>query len=172
MKIFFLDTEFTDFVKPVLISIGLISECGEFSFYKENIDHPPKLRSKFVEAVVVPLLEGGSSSAKYPEISARLAEFLDQFDEVTIVYDYMGDVALINNLLENIPDLKCNVKFMLLEKALYQFSQERGINYFQSTLNMKFMRGQKYYFEEIDRRQHHALVDAMAARHGWMYAFE
>lgn len=36
--ILFLDTEFTDFQQPDLISIGLVSECGSHEFYAERND--------------------------------------------------------------------------------------------------------------------------------------
>ena len=50
----FLDTEFTDFLDPHLISLGMASEYGE-DFYAE-VPYPDCACSTFVREVVVPLL--------------------------------------------------------------------------------------------------------------------
>src|SRR3546814_10306570 len=50
----FLDTEFTDFFNPSLISLGMASEYGE-DFYAE-VPYPDNACSAFVREVVVPLL--------------------------------------------------------------------------------------------------------------------
>jgi hypothetical protein len=50
----FLDTEFTDFYEPCLISMGLASEYGE-DFYAE-VPYPDHACSAFVREAVLPLL--------------------------------------------------------------------------------------------------------------------
>lgn len=50
----FLDTEFTDFFDPVLISLGMAAETGE-EFYAE-VPYPEKGCSAFVREAVIPLL--------------------------------------------------------------------------------------------------------------------
>jgi len=62
MLIFF-DTEFTELgIDPRLISIGLISEFGDRTFYAELSDtYTEKDCSEFVRLAVLPHLEGGNS---------------------------------------------------------------------------------------------------------------
>jgi hypothetical protein len=50
----FIDTEFTDFIDPHLISIGMASASGE-EFYAE-VPYPDKGCSAFVREAVIPLL--------------------------------------------------------------------------------------------------------------------
>lgn len=50
----FLDTEFTDFIRPHLISIGMVADSGE-EFYAE-IPYPDSECSDFVRETVIPLL--------------------------------------------------------------------------------------------------------------------
>ena len=51
----FLDTEFTDFVRPDLISLALVSEDGR-EFYAERTDYRKDECSDFVRETVLPLL--------------------------------------------------------------------------------------------------------------------
>ena len=51
----FLDTEFTSFVRPDLISIGLVAEEGR-EFYAERTDYRKDDCSDFVRETVLPLL--------------------------------------------------------------------------------------------------------------------
>jgi hypothetical protein len=51
----FLDTEFTDFVRPELISIALVAEDGR-EFYAERTDYRHDDCSDFVRETVLPLL--------------------------------------------------------------------------------------------------------------------
>jgi len=62
MCIFF-DTEFTDLgVDPRLISIGLVAEDGERTFYAELSDtNEPKDCGEFARLAVLPQLEGGDN---------------------------------------------------------------------------------------------------------------
>lgn len=50
----FIDTEFTDFIDPQLISMGLVAASGE-EFYVEAPYFKPSC-STFVKEVVIPLL--------------------------------------------------------------------------------------------------------------------
>lgn len=51
----FLDTEFTDFARPDLISLALVSEDGR-EFYAERTDYFETRRSDFVRETIQPLL--------------------------------------------------------------------------------------------------------------------
>lgn len=55
MVLVFLETEFTSFVRPDLISIGLVAEYGR-EFYAERTDYRRDECSDFVCETVLPLL--------------------------------------------------------------------------------------------------------------------
>ena len=82
MLIFF-DTEFTGLIVDAkLISIGLIDETGERTFYAELSDtwgiedckHEP-----FVLEAVLPHLEGGAARMTMAELGQRLSDWLKAF---------------------------------------------------------------------------------------------
>jgi len=73
MRIFF-DTEFTDLcAKPKLISIGLVDETGERTFYAELTDtYEREDCGDFAIEIVLPLLDGGEACMTLPEVRERL----------------------------------------------------------------------------------------------------
>ena len=110
----FLDTEFTDFNDPDLISIGLVDEAGR-EFYAESTEYRQEACSDFVRQVVIPLLGEPKNRVvgNYFEIAKQLNEWLKQYtDEITIAIDYLGDWQLLVKLLTLVPEeeLVQNVK--------------------------------------------------------------
>lgn len=91
----FVDTEFTDFENPALISIGLVCESGE-TFYREAV-HNENKRSSFVTDTVAPLLEGNPVLPK--AIATDLVAWLRQFPNPQLVFDYPHDGLLVARLL-------------------------------------------------------------------------
>ncbi|WP_075256805.1 3'-5' exoribonuclease [Herbaspirillum camelliae] len=98
----FIDTEFTDFLDPQLISIGLVAETGE-EFYAElpyNIGEC----SEFVKAAVLPLL-GYAPHAEVSkgELYGRITQWLRLVRptdaEIHICYDYQTDWDLFYDVL-------------------------------------------------------------------------
>lgn len=89
----FIDTEFTDFMNPELISIGLVTDDGQHEFYAEL----PVNRSKcndFVLATILPQLGKAPEAQCTPtELLSRLRQWLEQFAQQTpvICFDYDGD---------------------------------------------------------------------------------
>ena len=71
----FLDTEFTQLLRPDLISIGLVSERGH-EFYAELTDFPHDRCSEFVRAEILPLFGrvAGAPCSK-SELARRLREW-------------------------------------------------------------------------------------------------
>ena len=104
----FLDTEFTDFHDPELISLGLVSECGRFEFYAERADFNRCRCNEFVRADVLPKLGQGPCFTA-GEFSAALRTWLnrvhalDAAGVVLVLYDYDTDFALLANTLVNLP---------------------------------------------------------------------
>ena len=92
----FLDTEFTDFVRPELISIALVSEDGR-EFYAERTDFQRDACNDFVRETVLPLLGRvpGAACSRL-ELTERLHEWFAQLPEPgTIVYDFGSDWLLL-----------------------------------------------------------------------------
>lgn len=88
----FLDTEFTDFTWPNLISLALVSEDGR-EFYAERTDYHQDDCSQFVRDNVQPLLgrvPGAACTNK--ELTDRVrAWFTDLQEPATIIFDYQMD---------------------------------------------------------------------------------
>lgn len=171
----FLDTEFTDFKDCDLISLGLISEDGQYSFYVEITDHTVSWRSQFVREVVVPMLDYAKYGKSHHEACVALREWLESLPagEIVIVVDFMMDTYLMQEMLKTIPQQR-PVIFRMIEKAFMSALHERGFHMVQQ-LDVAFremVQGTEEYYEEVDSRRHHALVDAKANRHGWLKGFE
>ena len=98
----FLDTEFTDFLNPKLISIGLVSEDGR-EFYAELIDGWwPKQCSMFVVEGVLPCLDRSATcTMSRAEAAICLMYWLSQFgSELDVVSDLPVDWLLMSELLQ------------------------------------------------------------------------
>jgi hypothetical protein len=99
----FIDTEFTDFLDPQLISIGLVAESGE-EFYAE-LPYDIKACSAFVKEAVLPLL-GYAPHAEvtmedlYGEITQWLRIVRPTNEDVFICYDYQTDWDLFYDALD------------------------------------------------------------------------
>lgn len=92
MLIFF-DTEFSELgVDPRLISIGLVSEDGERSFYAELSDtYQLSDAGDFAWLAVLPLLESGETLMTMPELGERLLVWIETFGEpVTLTTDSLA----------------------------------------------------------------------------------
>ena len=92
----FLDTEFTEFQRPDLISIALVAEDGR-EFYAERTDYHRDACSDFVRETVLPLLGRVPGAAcSRTELTERLHEWFDHLPEpATIIYDFEGDWQLL-----------------------------------------------------------------------------
>lgn len=95
----FLDTEFTDFRNPRLISAGLVAENGR-EFYCELTDGWGSSHcTKFVLDTVLPLL-GGVAAMKRDDAGARLVDWLASLSGgITVVSDTETDWRLLMSLI-------------------------------------------------------------------------
>ena len=90
----FIDTEFTDFIDPQLISIDLVTQSGE-EFYAE-LPYEVRECSEFIKAAVLPLL-GYAPHAEmtkddlYVQMTNWLRLVRPKDQEVFICYDYKTD---------------------------------------------------------------------------------
>lgn len=145
----FLDTEFTDFVNPHLISIGLASEYGE-EFYAE-VPFPSAACSAFTREVVLPLLGRVPDAACLPEnLRVKIIKWIEivrrSDEDVEICFDFQTDWDLFVHALDCRVPTWCRSRRVarnINELLRYEFHKKNGLP------------------------EHHALYDAMANR----YAF-
>jgi hypothetical protein len=92
----FLDTEFTDFYKPELISLALVAENG-LEFYAERTDFDQSKCSAFVIETVLPLLGRiPGADCQSDELANRLRAWMEALPEPAIViFDYGDDWTLL-----------------------------------------------------------------------------
>lgn len=177
MKLF-LDTEFTDFNKPELISVAFVSEDGQHEFYRENTSHAPYRRSQFVKEVVIPLLDGGKVAKTEDWIAHDLRDWFKMLPEgdITVITDYVGDMTLVSGLLRLAP-IERPLKWVFNNFAFREELKKHGLT--AETVNDdKWLNACAVYefadeeFFKQDPRQHHALVDARAMRYSWNKGLE
>jgi len=171
----FIDTEFTDFKDCDLISIGLVSECGQYEFYAEILDHEVEWQSPFVKEAIVPLLDNEAYGMSRENAGKALASWIDALPDrmVVILADYPMDLELFSELgyghwirSKNIVRDHINHAFLLaLHERGYHMPQQMHQAFKQLPIGIE-----QYY--QIDNRRHHALVDAKANRHGWLKGLE
>ncbi len=162
----FLDTEFTDFNIPKLISIGLVTEDLSRSFYAElpnnyTIDDC----SYFVQERVLPLLDAKPMelSSDSTTIHAQMsAEECSKY--INLWFDSLGDQATIYN---NAPHFDWAFLKQLLIKwpvnlstdcKLIQSNSEIAQSKYDNTILNAYRNGY---------REHHALDDAIVMIKGW-----
>lgn len=177
----FLDTEFTDFLDPRLISLGLVTEDGLYEFYGEVLIHDwMGHESDFVRAVVVPLLNGPATSIE--ELRTKVIAWFSSlpYAETQAIIDTQTDWALLaEECLEGYGPAKLvtTPTFIHVELAVEaqvhaskfgMSSQEKVRRNFDA--DRTYHQEQTRYFSDTKQKQHHALTDARAMRHGFLAA--
>ena len=144
----FLDTEFTSFKSPCLISIGLAASTGE-DFYAE-VPFPIASITPFVREVVVPLLDHEiETSCTTDELHVRILNWLTVVkaaNKIVLCFDSEYDEKLFRGIFDGYPPsylIFRNVDRNINELLRYDFHTKNGLP------------------------EHHALNDAQAMR----YAF-
>lgn len=159
MLIFF-DTEFTDLHwEAKLISIGLVAEDGR-TFYAELSDtYQHKDCGDFAREVVFPLLEGGDVHMSWRELSLRLGNWIESFEQpVRLATDSLAwDWPWIEKLFK-IPETWPESLHGKPEILLFDADASEQFN---NALEQAFAYG---------LRQHQALDDAKANQMGWIAA--
>ncbi len=144
----FVDTEFTSFESPKLISIGMAASSGE-TFYAE-VPFATNSASPFVHEVVIPLLHQDSAAyCQFDELHVRILNWFTVVRtgiEVVLCYDSSYDETLFRTIFDGYPPQFirfCNVDNNINEFLRHEFHVKNMLP------------------------EHHALNDAMAMR----YAF-
>jgi hypothetical protein len=153
IRVYF-DTEFTNFQRPELISIGLVSDDGAHEFYAERTDFKLSHCSDFVRGEVLPLLGRHPScvAGSGRQVSNALCAWLDALPcrEVELAADYKTD-------------------FELLDEILFERRQPgpaiRQVDCSRLSESSEFTEAYVRYFLDAGRLRHHALHDARALRH-------
>lgn len=129
----FIDTEFTDFLDPQLISIGLVAQSGE-EFYAE-LPYEVRECSEFVKAAVLPLL-GYAPHAEmtkddlYLQITNWLRLIRPKDQEIFICYDYQTDWDLFYDVLDGRVPPWCKRRLVadrINEILRYDYHQKNGL---------------------------------------------
>lgn len=152
--LFFLDTEFSDFIDCDLISVALVSADGEHEFYGERTDFNRAFCSDFVRAaVLVHLCKFPEAICEKDQLAERLRLWLKALPfNITIAYDYQMDYELLYDLLDG--DLPTNITGYynlrpLIDKPAFN----------KAVCAYHVVPGQPW---------HHALHDVRAQRLGWL----
>lgn len=156
----FLDTEFTDFINTEMLSIGMVTADAKHEFYAERTDFELKMCSEFVREEILPLFDKSGFVGTKEEIGNKVVDWIISlpYSDVIIVIDYHGDWQILGDLLPSVPmKLKRSPEYI---QAMTDFATNVAIQ------------GCDEYFEKVDKRRHHALVDAKANRHGWLAAMK
>lgn len=156
--IIFFDAEFSGLiVDPKLISIGLIAEDGEPSFYAELSDTWNADECDFfVQDEILPLLDGGDCRMTKADLRQRLSAWLTEFAEpVQLATDSLEwDWPFIQQLLGTPRNWPANIE----KTPLLLNTEHEG---FETAIEDAYSAG---------LRRHHALDDAEANRQGWLAA--
>lgn len=171
------DTEFTDFVKCDLISIGVAADYGP-TFYAENKSYQQAWASDFVKAEILPMLDMGKYGQSRSELAARLWTWIDELpcNHVIVTVDYPTDWTLLLDLFGRTPHPKMKPAEYLFAnlsnwaKAFVQSSgsfHEHDYVAMYNRLNKVYFEGYQKHFEDPSQIRHHALADAMANRAGY-----
>ena len=161
MTLLFLDTEFTGLGQrsPHLISMGLVSEDGRHSFYAElTPESYVDTCSFWVQANILPLLEGGDRVMEPDTLRQRLTAWIGVLGDVRIVNDAPDyDFAFLRATLEPWP---ANVD----PKPIRFDTQVLGDCHRET---LEIYRGA--YFTPT-KPEHHSGHDARALRQSWQRA--
>lgn len=152
----FLDTEFTDFYRPDLISLALVAEDGQ-EFYAERTDYRNNECSGFVQETVLPLLgrvPGAACNSR--ELTDRVRAWFAALPEpATVIFDFKTDwhllaVAMLGRPKKNPPT---------------DFATPLFLDSYAIT-NPVFEQAQNLTYTP-DWPPHHALADARALMAGY-----
>ena len=171
----FLDTEFTDFTGPELISVGMITEDGKHEFYGEVLIHEWIGReSDFVRENIVPLLNGPAHTKD--RLEEELLKWLKSlpYDELDVVVDYHTDWNLLVDVFDQVQNVVGPTFYGVglfnaveaLEKKLFLSRPEKIKRVMQAEQTYR----EVYTMFKDELQPHHALHDARAARQGFIDA--
>jgi hypothetical protein len=128
----FIDTEFTDFLDPQLISIGMVTDTGD-EFYAE-LPVDAQACSQFVQETVIPQLGKDSHALMSKDaLSTAIMRWLEHVrrnhDTVVICYDFQIDWDLFYDVLDTRVPPWCQhrlVAVQISELLRYEYRKKHG----------------------------------------------
>ena len=169
----FLDTEFTNFMSPRLLSLGLVADSleprelyAEIDLQTEEGRRRLKASTEFVHGTV--LTQWGrvaNAECSEYELGARAGRWLlclvaEHAQRIEIVYDYSVDAGLLESALQV-------SGFLERLKPLLQWTIVSYLNGHEDVEAAK--QASWRHSRDVDRlKEHHALADARALRAGFI----
>ena len=151
--IIFLDCEYTDAIQCDLISIGMVSEDGQYSFYAERNDYEHAWCNSFLQHCILSLLDA-SNVVTREELTAQLrAWFATLPRQVVIACDDHTDWDLFLDAFDG--ELPANVDRPF-----------KNLRYLIDTT--VYNEAVCCYHDQPNQPWHHSLHDAKAHRSGWL----
>ena len=151
----YLDTEFTQFTQPHLISLGLAAADGS-EFYAAMKNFPRQQCSEFVREIVLPIIEHWPSvTLDRRKMRESVSQWLNSCVEPTeIVCDFATDAELLIDLIggQSEHDLR---RFNISRITVLLVSEYEQLEDAVDT----------YFTQPRQWPRHHALEDARALRH-------
>lgn len=97
----FVDTEFSSFDSPKLLSLGLVDELEQSFYFELNETTVSKIEcSDFVKEQVLPLFDKRGIVGKELDLKHHLNHFLNQYETIELACDYIQDYLLLVPFLE------------------------------------------------------------------------
>jgi integrase len=164
---FWIDTEFTQFDNPALLSVGLVAEDGISECYVELLDAERESHcSDFVREEVLPLLGLlGVRTSSQAELSAHVTSFLQATAagcSIQLMYDCKIDKDLLSKVLEEAP------QWDDLKDHLVWCDVSAQVNASEASAAAKSFAFDASALEGVGRN--HALIDARALRAAYLVA--
>lgn len=149
----FMDTEFTNFSEPELISIGLVAQCGAEFYAELSEGWRPERCSPFIVESVLPLLVCSAGTAlSLRDASRGLANWLAALgSDPILVFDAPVDELLLRRLLQA-SSVSADIAVNMQPLCWPGCAMARHFELLLSQLLTH------------NTRRHHALVDARAMR--------
>lgn len=162
---FWVDTEFTGFDQPDLLSVGLVAENGVSECYVELLDAERECHcSDFVRKEVLPLFGLlGVRATSYAELSDYISSFLQATApgcNIELMYDSKMDKDLLSNALEEAP------QWDDLQEHIAWRDVSAQVNESDASAAAKRSAFDAAALEGVGR--HHALIDARALRAAYL----
>lgn len=167
MDVYF-DTEFTDFLDPGLISIGLVAEDGREFYAELNDSYKPRMCSWFVQEQVLPILWGDGFRMGSPDLAVKLKLWIATLGEPVRLlsdapsYDWPFIAEIFEHWAKGWPE---NLLRDCGNAQTFESDNER----------FRYNNAYEDYWrtgKDAGAVQHHALWDARCIRHAHRYALK
>lgn len=167
--LFFLDTEFTDFIETDLISLALVSEDGTYTFYRENSEFTYDYCNSFVKAEVIPKLLKGNNTVNYFNFSIQLVQWLNQFNDLIFCATSPQDYFLLNDVIRYSGE---DIFFSIGGIGIIQMLEQRKVSKEKISSALKSFRMMEEEYHQEYKQRHNALHDALAMQKAWEKTLE